>query len=148
MSIFQYHTKLCFKWSIVPSLNLTAICWRIQPSSCSMLLSPVHPWIKSHVYVLHHLICGYPKQSKYSTFSLCFWSVINCAANGYLEIVLSKIEQKIFGSINSCLNQTENLKRYRCEVTMTEKYCRDAISSIPRLPHYMFWVNNIYKYYR
>jgi hypothetical protein len=77
-----------------------------------------------------------------------FLSVIICAGNGYIEIVLSKIEQQIFGSINSCLNQTENLKRCRSEVTMPEKYCRDAISSIPRLLHNMFGVNNVYKYYR
>jgi hypothetical protein len=150
VSIFQYHTKLCFKCSIwlVTSLDLTAICWRIEPSSCSMLLSPWHSWIKIHVYVLHHWYqATQNSRNTPSTFSLCFWPVIICAGNGYLEIVLSKTEQKILGSINSCLNQTENLNGYRCEVTMREKHCRDAISSISRLLH-TFWVNSGYKYYR
>jgi len=148
VSIFQYHTKLCFKCSIwlLPSLNLTAICWRIEPS-CSVLLSQWHPWIKNQVHVLDHLISGYPKQLKYFTFSLRFWSLTIFAGSGYLEILLSKIEQKKIGSLNYCLNQRENLEGCRFEVSMQEKHCRDAISSIPRLFH-MFWVNNVYNCYR
>ena len=42
------------------SLNMIAICWLKDFSSCLMLIWPWQSWVSFHVHILHYLLSAYP----------------------------------------------------------------------------------------
>jgi len=63
MSKFQHYTGLCSICSIslVSFLSLSPTYWWKKSSCCWMLLLPWKSWIWFNIYILLHLLSGYPE---------------------------------------------------------------------------------------